>query len=83
METKWVIFDDVEDGFRGIYETEADAIEMLYDLLEEYAYEVMMTEEPIDVRGGEDEEWNWHDDWMWLMTDAWRTFRIEPVICFG
>ena len=26
METKWVIFDDVEDGFRGIYETEADAI---------------------------------------------------------
>ena len=80
MESRWVIFDDVENDFRGIYATEADAFEILYDLLEEYVYEVMMTEDPMDVRGTE--EWNWHDDWMWLMTDAWRTFRIEPVMCF-
>ena len=80
METRYVIFDDVEEGFRGIYATQADAEEILYDLLEEYVYEVMMTEDPWDVRGKE--EWDWHEDWVWLMTDAWRTFRIEPVICF-
>lgn len=69
--------DNVEDPVIGIYTTCADAEEAIFTECEWYAYEVMMTADPLDVYGGI--EWDWKLDYKWLMEDASRTFSIQEV----
>ena len=67
----------VEDPVLGIYATLADAEEAIFTECEWYAYEVMMTGEPLDVYGMP--SWDWKVDYKWLMEDALRTFSIQEV----
>ena len=69
--------DNVEDPVIGIDTTCADAEEAIFIECEWYAYEVMMTADPLDVYGGV--EWDWKLDYKWLMEDAGRTFSIQEV----
>ena len=77
--TLYCVVDDVGNTLCGCFLTYADAEEFLYALLEEWCYEVMMTEDPVDVLGKR--EWDWYEDYWWLMTDAWRTFYITTTKC--
>ena len=67
----------VEDPVLGIYATLADAEEAIFTECEWYAYEVMMTGDPLDVYGML--SWDWKIDYKWLMEDALRTFSIQEV----
>ena len=67
----------VEDPVIGIYATLADAEEAIFTECEWYAYEVMMTGDPLDVYGMP--SWDWKVDYKWLMEDALRTFSIQEV----
>lgn len=67
----------VEDPVLGIYATLADAEEAIFTECEWYAYEVMMTGDPLDVYGMP--SWDWKIDYKWLMEDALRTFSIQEV----
>ena len=69
--------DNVEDPVLGIYATLADAEEAIFTECEWYAYEVMMTGDPLDVYGMP--SWDWKIDYKWLMEDALRTFSIQEV----
>lgn len=68
---------DADNPLWGIFTTRADAEEMILTECENFAYEVMMTEDPVEVFG--EEEWDWHSDYRWLMRDAGRTFSIQEV----
>ena len=61
----------------GIFTTRADAEEMIFTECENFAYEVMMTDDPMDVFG--EDKWDWRKDYRWLMRDAGRTFSIQEV----
>lgn len=67
----------IEDPVLGIYATLADAEEAIFTECEWYAYEVMMTGDPLDVFGMP--SWDWRIDYKWLMEDALRTFSIQEV----
>ena len=67
----------VENPVLGIYATLADAEEAIFTECEWYAYEVMMTGDPLDVYGMP--SWDWKVDYKWLMEDALRTFSIQEV----
>ena len=67
----------VEDPVLGVYVTLADAEEAIFTECEWYAYEVMMTGDPLDVYGVP--FWDWKVDYKWLMEDALRTFSIQEV----
>lgn len=69
--------DNVEDPVLGIYPTRADAEEAIFTECEWYAYEVMMTSDPMDVFGLP--EWDWEIDYKWLVEDAMKTFDIQEV----
>ena len=73
--------DNVEDPVLGIYATLADAEEAVFTECEWYAYEVMMTSDPLDVFGCID--WDWKIDYKWLIEDAMRTFAIQEVPVYG
>lgn len=64
----------------GIYESRADAEEAIFCECETWAYEVLMTDDPMDFFGKE--EWDFHEDWKYLMNDAWRAFEIRVVPLF-
>ena len=68
---------DADNPLWGIFTTRADAEEMILTECEDFAYEVMMTDDPMDVFG--EEEWDWRSDYRWLMRDAGRTFSIQEV----
>ena len=68
---------DADNPLLGIFTTRADAEEMILTECENFAYEVMMTEDPMEVFG--EVEWDWHSDYLWLMLDAGRTFSIQEV----
>lgn len=70
----------VEDPVLGIYATLADAEEAIFTECEWYAYEVMMTGDPLDVFGFP--EWAWADDYKWLVKDAMKTFSIQEVLVY-
>ena len=67
----------VENPVLGVYATLADAEEAIFTECEWYAYEVMMTGDPLDVYGMP--SWDWKVDYKWLMEDALRTFSIQEV----
>lgn len=71
----------VEDPVYGIYPTRADAEEAILTDSEAYAYEVMMTSDPIDVFGVA--AWDWKIDYKWLVEDSMKTFSIQEVPVFG
>ena len=75
----FAVYEDahVEDPVLGIYATLADAEEAIFTECEWYAYEVMMTGDPLDVYGMP--SWDWKIDYKWLMEDALRTFSIQEV----
>ena len=68
---------DTQNPVFGIYATLADAEEAIFTECEWYAYEVMMTGDPLDVYGMP--SWDWKIDYKWLMEDALRTFSIQEV----
>ena len=67
-----------EDGTAfEAYDTRADAEEAIFTECEDFAYEVMMNDDPMDAIG--EEEWNYREDWRYLMRDAGRSFSIQKV----
>ena len=75
----FAVYEDahVENPVFGVYATLADAEEAIFTECEWYAYEVMMTGDPLDVYGMP--SWDWKIDYKWLMEDALRTFSIQEV----
>lgn len=73
--------DNVEDPVYGVYPTCADAEEAILAECEGYAYEIMMTADPLDVFGCV--EWDWKIDYKWLVEDAMKTFAIQEVPVCG
>lgn len=73
--------DSIEDPIYGIYLSLADAEEAIFAECEDYAYETMMTADPLDVFGCA--EWDWKIDYKWLVEDAMKTFAIQEVPIFG
>ena len=71
---------DADKPLWGVFPTSADAEEMILTICEDFAYEVMMVEDPMEVFG--EEEWDWHSDYRWLMRDAGRTFDIQEVLVY-
>ena len=72
--------DTCTDNVYGIYPTRADAEEAIFCECETWAYEVIMIDEPEDVFGRED--WDYAEDWKWLMRDSARSFDIFEVPVF-
>ena len=79
----YAVYEDahVQEPIYGIYLTRADAEEAILAECEGYAYEVMMTADPLDVFGCV--EWDWKIDYKWLVEDAMRTFAIQEVPVYG
>lgn len=77
--TMFAVYEDahVENPVLGVYATRADAEEAIFTECEWYAYEVMMTGDPLDVYGMP--SWDWKVDYKWLMEDTGRTFSIQEV----
>ena len=73
--------DNVENPVYGVYPTRADAEEAILAECEDYAYEIMMTADPLDVFGLP--EWDWEIDYKWLVKDAMETFDIQEVPVYG
>lgn len=71
----------VEDPILGVYATLADAEEAIFTECEDYAYEIMMTADPLDVFGCA--EWDWKIDYKWLVEYAMRTFAIQEIPAYG
>lgn len=73
---------DTSDGKTyGVYATQADAEEAIFTESEDFAYEVLMTDDPEDVIGNEC--WNYPEDWRYLMRDCSYTFAINEVTVFA
>ncbi len=77
--TMFAVYEDahVEDPVYGVYTSRADAEEAILAESEAYAYEVMMTADPLDVFGVA--TWDWKLDFKWLVEDSMRTFAIQEV----
>ena len=73
---KYVLMDDFAD-IHGIYSNRADAEEMFLVFCEDCVYETMMDGDPWDVFGKE--EWDWKEDYDYLMRDCARTLMIVEV----
>ena len=75
----YAVYEDahVESPIYGVYATRADAEEAILAESEAYAYEVMMTCDPMDVFGVP--AWDWKLDFKWLVEDSMRTFAIQEV----
>lgn len=71
----------VDNPAYGVYSSRADAEEAILAECEDYAYEIMMTADPLDVFGCA--EWDWKIDYKWLVEDAMKTFAIQEVPVFG
>ena len=71
--------DDFDACCCGIYSSRADAEEIILSEAEEWAYSVMMTEDPTDFWGAR--KWFWHD-YPTLMEIAAETFSIIEVPVF-
>ena len=69
------------DEVYGVYVTRADAEEAILHESETYAYEVMMRDDPMDVFGWP--EWDWETDYKWLVEDSMGTFIIQEVPVYG
>ena len=81
--TKYVVV-QVECSYQniyGVYETRADAEEAIFCEAETWAYEVIMTDDPMDFM--DEEEWNYPEHWRYLMKDAGRAFEVQEVLCFN
>ena len=73
---KYVLIDDYSEIY-GIYSNRADAEADFMDFCEDYVYEVMMTEDPWDVFGKE--EWDWREDYDYLIRDCARILMIAEA----
>lgn len=75
------MFAVLDDNFViGVYPTLADAEEAIFTECEDYIYEVICTDDPLDVLGEDD--WNFSIDYYQLMKDASRCFNIQKVSVF-
>lgn len=61
----------------AIYSSRADAEEMFFTFCEDWVYETMMCGDPLDIFGKE--EWDWKEDYDYLMRDCARTLTIAEV----
>lgn len=71
----FVVFDKSnERPIKGIYASRADAEEAFFDICDEWVYETMMLDDPMDVWGKEN--WDYCSDYWYLMQDAADTLEI-------
>lgn len=81
MEIKefWAVYevDSAANPIYGIYVSLADAEEAIFTEAESFAYEILMGEDPEDVRG--EEEWDYLLDNKWLMEDCASCFAIQKI----
>ena len=76
LKTIYMVVEEDGTAFEA-YDTRADAEEAIFTECEDFAYEVMMNDDPMDAIG--EEEWNYREDWRYLMRDAGRSFSIQKV----
>ena len=77
MITKFILMDYSSDGgedIHGIYSSRADAEEAFYEFCADWVYKIMMTEAPLNVFGKP--EWNWANDYKYLMKECARVLII-------
>ena len=75
-----VVNTEAYDGdLLGVFANRADAEEAIFTECEDWPYEVIMTDDPIDLFG---REWNYAEDYRYLMRDCARVFSIVEVPVF-
>lgn len=65
----------------GAYTSLADAEEAIFTECENYVEEIMNFDDPREVF--DTFEWDFKDDYWWLMKDAAETFSIQTIPAFG
>lgn len=73
IETDFDYSFDVRDAYNSL----ADAEEAIFTEAEDFAYEVIMAEDPMDVKGSK--TWDIPLDNKWLMRDYAESFTIHKV----
>lgn len=68
---------DYSFNVRNAYRSLADAEEAIFTEAEDFAYEVIMAEDPVDVKGSK--AWDIPLDSKWLMRDYAECFTIHKV----
>lgn len=78
----YVVLVDSEDSpVLGVYMNPTDAEEAILSECENDIYELMMTADPLDTLGVED--WDWHENYYWLLKDYGSSFRISTTPVYG
>lgn len=68
---------DTDVAILGVYETRADAEEAILTEAEDWAYEVMMCDDPVEVIG--EKEWSYKCHWKQMMHYGAEGLYIHPV----
>ena len=77
----YAVIDNYDEAIvLGICETRADAEELFFEICDEWAYETIMCEDPMDTIN--ESEWNIYEDWRYLMKDASETITIQETFMY-
>ena len=76
----YAVIDNYEATVIGICETRADAEELFFEFCDEWAYETIMCEDPMDTIN--ESRWNIYEDWRYLVLDASKTLSIQEVFMY-
>ena len=76
-----VLEEESNEPVVGIFGTRAEAEEAILTECEDWVYEVMMTNDPYEVIGFD--EWDWELDSRTLLLDAGKAYSIQRVPVFG
>ena len=76
-----VLEEESNEPVVGIFGTRAEAEEAILNECEDWVYEVMMTNDPYEVIGFD--EWDWEIDSRELLLDAGKAYSIQRVPVFG
>lgn len=76
-----VVQEDCQDPVIGIYPSYEEAKEAMHAHCEDWANEVIATQDPMDVFGVS--QWDIETDHKWLVEDAEETLHIQKVPVFG
>ena len=76
----YLITDTCDSYVHAVFTSKADAEEFILDLCDEWVYEFMMCEDPMEAIGRD--TWDWVNDYNYFLSDAGRTFYIQETILF-
>ena len=80
MKEVYVVIEYDGSAVLGVFESRADAEEAILTECEDWAYEVLMTEDPMYV--ADVSEFDYYYDYYWFLNDTGRSFNIVKTMTF-